>query len=547
MSAAATPRRPAIIIAATPTPNGDLHLGHLAGPYLASDIYARYLRASGRQVIYTTCTDDSQSYVATMARRRGTTPQALSSTSTAAIQRSIEAMGISMTALPPIDERYREAVLAFVGRLHAAGRFELRTVRLPCARRGGTFLYDGFVSGTCPQCLSGSCGGACEACGHPNNYDELLDPVCTLDPDDPVVHREQQILVLPMERYRQQLVAYYAQRRNRWRPHAMQLIEELLARPLPEIPITVPGTWGIAAPFAPTPGQILYPWIEAMPASMYATWWAAAQHGSQPATVDQLWLAEADPEIVYFHGFDNVYFWGLLDLVMLLAHGPRYAVPAANVCNEFYDLHGQKFSTSRDHLRRCADVLPGICRDLLRFHLALTAPEYQRSSFDPQAMHEVTGQRLVRPWNELAAAMERAVGLAAAGTELPTGAAGRQRAAAMASRLAACYELAHFSISRAADTVATQLAQLAATAASTTATSTTAAGDLVLQVRTLLSYAAPILIDVTERCGADLRLAAELPSTVAAFTLPRLPDASAPESSAADDRQLAGTSSGRLS
>src|SRR4030095_4756850 len=99
-----------IVVAATPTSNGDLHVGHLSGPYLAGDIYARYMRANGRQVIYTTCTDDSQSYVLPTARRLGTTPEALRDSSTAAIDSSLQAIGVSMPGLPPIDGAYRETV-----------------------------------------------------------------------------------------------------------------------------------------------------------------------------------------------------------------------------------------------------------------------------------------------------------------------------------------------------------------------------------------------------------------------------------------------------
>lgn len=341
--------RPAIVIAATPTPNGDLHVGHLAGPYLAGDIYARYLRALGRSVIYTTCTDDSQTYVVATAAKRATTPQALCEASTTAIGQSLSAIGVSMAGLPPIDDRYRQSVLSFVTRLHDAGSLQARTVRLPFAEHSQTYLFDGLVTGACPVCLAGSCGGTCENCGHPNSFDELLDPRSTLDPTEPVSYREHTVLVLPMEDYRERLSGYFAARQDRWRPHSMQLIRQLLAGPLPEIPMTMPGTWGIPAPFAETPGQVLYPWIEAMPASMYSSWWAAGQQGEpQPAEIDELWRAEHNAEVVYFHGFDNTYHWGLMDLVLLMAHGDRYVLPEGNVCNEFYNLDGAKFSTSRN-------------------------------------------------------------------------------------------------------------------------------------------------------------------------------------------------------
>ena len=107
-----------IVVAATPTPNGDLHLGHMAGPYLAGDVYSRYLRGTGREVTYTTCTDDSQTYVVTTAHRLGTTPQQLCADSTEAIKRSLDAMGIAMAPLPPVDDKYRQSVLDFVTALY---------------------------------------------------------------------------------------------------------------------------------------------------------------------------------------------------------------------------------------------------------------------------------------------------------------------------------------------------------------------------------------------------------------------------------------------
>lgn len=517
-----TGERRTIVVAATPTSNGDLHLGHMAGPYLAGDVYARYLRATGASVIYTTCTDDSQTYVVSTASRLGTTPERLCAESTAAIERSLRAMGISMVGLPPIDDRYRRSVLDFVSALHDAGRLLARTVRLPVTA-SGVYLYDGLVAGNCPECLAGSCGGVCEACGHPNNYDELLDPRSTVDPDDPVTFQERTILVLPMEDYRDRLTEYFAARRDRWRPHGIRLVRDLLSRPLPDIPVTIPGTWGIPAPFAETPGQVLYPWIEAMPAVMYSTWWSAAELGEPAPTPDEHWRAEHDARLVYFHGFDNVYHWGLMDLVMLMAHGDRYVLPESNVCNEFYELGSEKFSTSRNHLVWTADLLADVPRDLARFHLALTAPERRRTTFDRDTLNRVVTTRLVEPWNALADSLALAVAGGDPGAELPTTPIGRGRAAALLARFRHNYDLPECSMSRAAESVAGQLARLLSVAAA----GRVAPGDLLLEVRTLLAGAAPILIDAAGRAaaaGVDLSLTAGSPAGVRPFELPRLPE-----------------------
>jgi methionyl-tRNA synthetase len=512
------------VIAATPTSNGDLHVGHIAGPYLAGDVYARYLRATGRPVIYTTCTDDNQSYVVSTARRKGVTPQELIDTSTAAIARTMNAVGLSMSGLPPIDDLYQDTVVAFVTSLYEAGRLRLRTVRFPYATRAQMYLYDGLVSGTCPVCLSGSSGGACEACGHPNNFDELLDARSTMDPTDPVESREATILVLPLEHYRDRLTAYYHARRGLWRPRAMQLIEALLARPLPDVPVTVPSTWGTPAPFADTRGQRIYPWIEAMPASIYATWWSARCNGDDLATTDQLWRADSDTELVFFHGYDNVFHWGLLDIVLLMAHGDRYLTPTSGVCNEFYDLDGEKFSTSRNHLIWAADLVAEVPRDLVRFYLALSAPEYQRTNFSVAQMREVLARVLVGPWNTIAEAIHTAARSHGPDDELPTSAAARSRCMRMAERMRPAYELSTFSLRHAAETIAAHLSRLAIRSASV-GDDPRALGDLLVELRTVLAWSVPILIDVADRAaaaGIGTDLEAEAPHVVTVFELPRL-------------------------
>jgi len=525
MSVMSQDARAVIVIAATPTPNGDLHVGHLAGPYLSGDIYARRQRALGRRVIYATCTDDSQSYVLASARRNGVTPAELCAKATGDIERSLFAMGISMNGLPPIDDTYRTSVLDFVGRLHRDGRLRLRTVSLPYAQTTGQFLYDGLVGGECPVCLAPSSAGACEGCGHPNNFTDLLCPGNVLDRDEPVAHRECTILVLPTEEYRDRIEEHFAEVSTRWRPHAAQLVREILARPLPDIPVTVPGEWGIAAPFEETPGQILYPWVEAMPASMYATWWAAAQAGDERSELDEHWRAENDAELVYFHGFDNVYHWGLMDLVMLLAHGERYTTPASNVCNEFYELDHAKFSTSRQHLINSTELLQDAPRDLARFFLALTAPEYQRTNFDRENFRILIDERLTVPWNRLAETLEKLTA-AVGGVELAVSPEGRRRAQAVADRFTVAYSLPTFSPALAAETVVQQLARLLDAAEQAQARQLPEElGDLLAQLSAVLTGAAPILIDVAQQLrdqGVVLNPSAPAAETIATFALPRL-------------------------
>lgn len=521
-TAGPSPARRTVIIGPPPTPNGDLHVGHLAGPYMGADVYARYLRASGRPVVYTTGTDDSQTYVVATARRLGTTPSALCERSWREIRRTLGAMAIAVDGFAPFDDGYRSTVLDFVGDLHAAGKFRRRTVRMPWSERRSEFLMEGLVAGECPVCLAESRGGLCETCGHPNNFDDLGDPYSTTDPDDVLTTREAEILVLPVEEYRDELTAYHEARRDRWRPHITQLVEEVLSRPLPDFPITYPYSWGIPAPFPETPGQVLNAWVEGMPASIYCTAWAACEMGEPTAATDALWRAEADVELVYFLGFDNAYFWGMTHVALLMAHEGRYVLPDTIVCNEFYELENEKFSTSKGHVVWGHDLVAEVPRDLARFYLALTAPEHQRTNFSRAALDRIVAARLVGPWNELADHLSLA-DVASGGSRLPVSAAARARAARMVERFAACYELAGYSLTRAADLIVVHLGRLLGRAVDGTPP-----GDLFHEVRALVAAASPILVDVAAdlaaSTGTELALARGTFDTdaITPFALPRL-------------------------
>jgi methionyl-tRNA synthetase len=525
--------RRVVIIGPPPTPNGDLHVGHIAGPYLAGDVHARYLRAAGRDVIYATGTDDSQTYVVATARKRGCTPEELCQRSWHDIRRTLGVIGISVDGFAPFDDGYRAAVLDFLAPLHAAKKFRLRTVRLPYSERTGEFLVEGLVCGECPVCLSESRGALCETCGHPIDVDGLNDPRSTVDPGDALTTREAKILVLPMEEYREQLTAYYAARAPGWRPHIAQLVREVLARPLPDFPITYPVRWGIPAPFPETPDQMINAWAEGMPASMYCTAHAVGEPGAASGSDDQLWRAEHGIELVYFLGFDNAYFWGMTHLALLLAHDGRYVLPDTIVCNEFYELENEKFSTSRGHVVWSQDLVAEVPRDLVRFYLALTAPEHQRTNFDRAALEKITSQRLVRPWNSLVGQLETALAGAGLGrAPLPVSAAARYRAATIVERFKACYELPGYSLTRAADLVVGQIGRLQRRALELGGLD---AGDrldrlggLFLEVKALLAGASPILVDLAEAAaqagGFDGRLTAAAfdVAEVEPFRLPAL-------------------------
>ncbi len=517
-----TPARPrTIVICPFATPNGPLHVGHLAGPYLAADVHARYLRARGESVAFPSGTDENQTYVAATARRLGVSPEALCAQASAGVQQSLEDAGIAIDGFVPPAASYREAVLDFFVALHADGRLRLREQLLPWAEGRGEYLLDGLVSGECPVCLSSTCGGVCESCGHPIDYAHLRDLRCTADPDERVSLRPATVLVLPMEEYRDRLAAFHAQRPFRWRPHIEQLIEEMLAKPLLDLPITSPLQRGIPAPFPETPGQVINPWAEAMPQCMHGVWHAL---GGEPAgAIDEHWRADHGARIVYFLGYDNAPNWAMTYVALLMAHGERYRLPSAIVCNEFYELDHEKVSTSRGHAIWVTDLVAELPRDVARYYLALTSPESQRTSFSRDAVEPVVARQLVEPWNALADALAAATAALGEDAELVVSPEGRRRAARIAERFELCYAVETFSLTRAAMTLSEQLGRLRLAAEASTVEGGVL-GDLVLEVQTLARCAAPLLVDAAgavagaatwpdaAACGASSVRLTQLPS-----------------------------------
>lgn len=508
---------PLVVLPATPTPNGDLHVGHIAGPYLAADVFARARLREGREVVQVTCPDVNQTYVLSSARRNGEDPRELARRSNKQIRASLAAFGIDLADLPEPDEAYARTCQAFVLRLDQRGHTHRGTVTLPVDSVTGEVLYDSLVTGECPSCGATAYGGVCEDCGAPNNFDELRNAYPTLNPEHPVSHRPFEIVVLDLENFRHQLTDYYAQVTPHWRPHGADLVHDLLARRLPTVPVTIPGARGTPAPYDDLPDQVIYPWIEGIPAAFFATWHAAARPS---IPVDSVWNRSTGVETVFFHGFDNVYHWALLDIVTLLAHDDDNATPTSSVINEFYQLHGVKFSTSRKHVIGARELTELVPRDLARAYLCATAPETEQTNFTLPDMTTWITERLVDPWNGLVDGVTAL--LVDEQVALPLSPQATQVAVERQERVGAHLQLPRFSPARATHELIEQLAQLHETAVQDLAS--LAPGDLVEAVARWLESASPVLVDLTATAAKNgwtpsTGLEREVPSS----SLPWLP------------------------
>ncbi|ROR45173.1 class I tRNA ligase family protein [Kitasatospora cineracea] len=502
-----------LVIAPGPTANGDLHLGHLAGPFLSADVCARYARATGRDSLFGTGVHFTQNYIVTTARRLGEAPEDLRLRAAEQVEATLAAAGIVPDGFVRFDERYLKTVRTFFERLHGEGHLRLRKVRFPYLPDTGEYLTDAYVRGGCPVCLAEGCAGLCENCGHWIASGDLLDPRSTRHPELPVELREKEVLVLPLEEHRTALASHFARLAPTMRPRLAQLVEELMARRLPDYPITLPIDWGIPAPFAETPGQVLYSDTETVAWSLHAIALAAESRGEVPGDEERHWALEAGPEVAYFFGSDASFAFALAGTAMLLALG-GLALPAHFVTNEFYELDSDKFSTSRGHVVTGRQLTAEVPRDLARYYLAATGPDFQRTNFTRAAMDRVCGQRLVEPWNRVAAKAEAYLDRG----PLPVSARSRHAAALIAERFAAALRPRRFSLSAAAFTLTEQLGRL-----DRWEVTDTDAGDFWHELDLFLRCAAPLLVDLGAEGLPDPAIPAEpTATTVRPRALPRL-------------------------
>ncbi|MDB5096291.1 MAG: Methionine--tRNA ligase [Cyanobacteria bacterium RYN_339] len=427
-----------LIIAAPPTPNGDLHLGHLSGPYVAADIYARYLRSRRVDVRVACGSDDNQSYTATKAVQLGLTPAAVTERFATAIEGTLAGMAVDIDYFlrPTRTPAYGAYVQAFLAQLLASGAVVRQAAPSLWCTPCGMYLYEAHVAGGCPHCQAPTSGNGCEACYRPNDCADLLDPRC-VHCQTPATREVRERLYFPLEPHRAVLEAFYAD--VAMAPHLRALADTLLAGPLPAVSVSHLAGWGIPVPDAP--GEVIYEWFE-----MAAAFLFQAEQVELPQAFTQ-------GEVVQFFGFDNSFFFLTFLPAVLRAHDPAVRLPRALVTNEFYLLEGQKFSTSRRHAIWGDEALAHVPADVLRFGLAWDRPEVAQTSFSLPGFEAVIRRELVDGWEGWLAELDARVDGQPVPALGPLSAAQQAFAARLegyARELAACYDAADFSPRRAA-------------------------------------------------------------------------------------------------
>ena len=368
------------ITAALPYTNGPIHIGHLAGVYVPADIYARYLRAMGRDVAFICGSDEHGVAIAIKAKKENTTPQAIIDKYNAMIAASFEDFGISFDNYSRTSASiHHETAQEFFKQLSEKDIFTAQESEQLYDPEAQQFLADRFVTGTCPRCQHPEAyGDQCEACGSDLSANELIAPKSTLSGATPET-RKTKHWYLPLDQYEGFISKWILEgHKNDWKPNVYGQVKSWVSNGLKPRAVTRDLDWGIPVPLNEANGKVLYVWFDAPIGYISSTkeWAAREQKDWEP------YWKDSATQLVHFIGKDNIVFHCIIFPVMLEAHG-GYILPENVPANEFLNLEGEKISTSKNWAVWLHDYLEDFPQkqDVLRYVLTANAPETKDNDF----------------------------------------------------------------------------------------------------------------------------------------------------------------------
>lgn len=376
-----------LVTSALPYANGDLHLGHLAGAYLPADIYVRYQRLKGRDVVYICGTDEHGVPVTISAEKQKKTPQQIVDFYHVSIRDSFKQFGMtfdnfSRTTLP-VHHRLAQD---FFTRIYSRGFIYPKEVEQHFCPRCQRFLPDRYIGGTCPKCNSDSArGDQCETCGSWLEPFMLIDPRCLVCGETPK-KRKTKHWYFKLTMFQDKLSAWIEQKTN-WKEHVLGFVKGWLKEGLQDRPITRDMSWGVPVPLDEARGKVLYVWFDA-PIGYISSTIEWAEKKGNPDLWKEYWLNK-ETRLIHFIGKDNIVFHALIWPAMLMAYGD-YVLPADIPANQFLNLEGGKFSTSKNYAIWLPEYLKEFDADSMRYVLTRNSPETRDTDFtwrDFQAWH----------------------------------------------------------------------------------------------------------------------------------------------------------------
>jgi methionyl-tRNA synthetase len=384
------------VTSALPYANGPIHIGHLAGVYIPADIYVRYLRSKGEDVLFIGGSDEHGVPITIKAKQEGKTPQQIVDKYHGIIKRSFEELGISFSIFSRTSNKvHHETASEFFKTLYDKGEFVVKTSEQLYDEENNQFLADRYVTGTCPHCGNDKAyGDQCEKCGTSLNATDLINPKSVLSGNVPVM-KETKHWYLPLDKYELWLRKWILEEHKEWKTNVYGQCKSWLDQGLQPRAVTRDLDWGVKVPLKEAEGKVLYVWFDAPIGYISATKeWAEeiskqsavgsrqAPDSQLPTPSWELYWKDKETKLVHFIGKDNIVFHCIVFPAMLHAEG-TYLVPDNVPANEFLNLEGDKISTSRNWavwLHEYLQEFPGK-QDVLRYVLCSNAPETKDNDF----------------------------------------------------------------------------------------------------------------------------------------------------------------------
>ena len=365
-----------LVTCALPYANGPVHIGHLAGVYVPADIYVRYLRMKGEDVLYVCGSDEHGVPITIQARKQGCSPQDIVDKYHVMIDESFKGLGINFDIYGRTSSgTHLENASAFFRKLYDDGKFVRRESEQYYDPEAGTFLADRYIVGTCPKCgAEGAYGDQCEKCGASLSPEELVNPASRLSGAAPV-KRKTTHWYLPLQDYEKWLREWILEGHKEWRSNVYGQVKSWLDGGLQPRAVTRDLDWGVPVPVEGAEGKVLYVWFDAPIGYISNTMELL------PDSWEKWWKSD-DTRLVHFIGKDNIVFHCIVFPAMLKAYG-GYVLPENVPANEFLNLEGEKISTSRGWAVWAHEYLrdfPGK-QDVLRYVLTANAPETKDNDF----------------------------------------------------------------------------------------------------------------------------------------------------------------------
>ena len=364
-----------LVTSALPYANGPVHIGHLAGVYIPSDIYTRYLRLRGEDVISVCGSDEHGVPITIKARQEGVSPQDIVDKYHGIIKESFRRLGMSFDIYSrTTSPMHHKTASDFFRKLYDDGKFIEQTSQQYYDEEAGQFLADRYIVGTCPHCQNERAyGDQCEKCGSTLNATDLIGPKSAITGSTPVL-RETKHWFLPLDRYEEFLRKWILDGHKEWKSNVYGQCKSWLDLGLQPRAVSRDLDWGIPVPVEGADGKVLYVWFDAPIGYISAT---------KELTPDwEKYWKDEDTKMVHFIGKDNIVFHCIVFPSMLRAHG-GYILPENVPANEFLNLEGDKISTSRNWavwLHEYLEEFPGK-EDVLRYVLCANAPETKDNDF----------------------------------------------------------------------------------------------------------------------------------------------------------------------